>query len=152
MRLGSTDACHRVCAEDLKQALGGNDLIGSVVHINCEINHGMGFWLISPKLIRKSLFGRFYQKCCKKLPSVQNRLTVHKGATGGLEKEGPNARRQGSHTGSNHMQGRGPSSVSHGWLPHRETCSQPPGAHHRGGHIVRGHDNKVYHMIRGFTR
>ncbi|CCF50979.1 uncharacterized protein UHO2_04520 [Ustilago hordei] len=99
-----------------------------------------------------SLFSRFYQMCCTKLPSVQNRLIIHKGAMSRLEKEGPNARRQGSHTGSDHMQGRGPSSVSCGWLSHRGACSQPHGACHRGNHMVREHDNKVYHMIRGFTR
>ncbi|SAM82497.1 uncharacterized protein UBRO_20673 [Ustilago bromivora] len=47
----------RSCREDLKWAPGGNDLIGQVVHINCEINRGMGFWLISPKLIRTSCQG-----------------------------------------------------------------------------------------------
>ncbi|SOV08666.1 uncharacterized protein UDID_17686 [Ustilago sp. UG-2017a] len=42
------DHCHRVCTEgpvqkDLKQASGVNNLIRQVVHINCEINHNLGF-------------------------------------------------------------------------------------------------------------
>ena len=50
------------------------------------------------------------------------------------------------------MRGRGLSPVSCGWLPPRGTCSPPHRVSHRGNHMIRKHDNRVWHTIKGFTR